>query len=315
MISLGAMDRSSTQFFQAVFIVGIAYSALLNFLFLKGSQMVSQKLKDFTFITCQNPKNQMTTTSVPVLVTPKIKNASDFPILWENEKVRENDNKENERCFLKNCGSSLEASGHLVRAQNATESKMEDGLHVISAYNRYDEKKKRVQVVEIVPVEFYKNNASSCQDNLNGRSNKASPSFLSRRANRATSSNRFSRMHSAAESLGKNFSMREKKTVRPNKSFKKKNKNLCSKKSSSFYCRNQKQRRRVQKASQLVSLSLFVFSVSSISFAITLQFPQVGPLSCMCAFSMIVSLLFARFVVMEYLCGTRNCLTKILGAS
>jgi len=79
-----------------------------------------------------------------------------------------------------------------------------------------------------------------------------------------------------------------------------------------FHLRTIQQVKRIKKSANLLSIYYGLLVLSSTAFVATLFFPQVGALTCICAFTMISSQLLVRFILLEYLAGAPNALTKIL---
>jgi len=79
-----------------------------------------------------------------------------------------------------------------------------------------------------------------------------------------------------------------------------------------FHLRTIQQVKRIQKSAHLLSVYYGLLVISSTTFVVTLYFPQVGAFTCICAFTMISSQLLVRFILLEYLAGAPNALTKIL---
>jgi len=82
-----------------------------------------------------------------------------------------------------------------------------------------------------------------------------------------------------------------------------------------FHIRNIQQIHRIQTSSKIVSFLYGLFAISALAFVVTLYFPQVGPFTCICAFTMIGSQLCIRFIILEYLSGPKTAATKILAFS
>jgi len=85
--------------------------------------------------------------------------------------------------------------------------------------------------------------------------------------------------------------------------------------SKPFHIRTFQQIKKVERSAKLMSFFYGLVAFSSSVFVVSLYFPQVGALTVICAFIMISSQLFIRFIALEFLAGPKNATTKILNFS